>query len=105
MRRKDYECKSMDKTFSGNPLSSRVTPLTQRETQILALLTNGLKNKEIAQAMGITEGTVKCHLCRLFQKVGVKGRFELALFCLKNRPTVQPPSRLAIVARKAGSSA
>jgi DNA-binding NarL/FixJ family response regulator len=94
----------MDNTFSGKMSSTRGTTLTQRETQTLALLTSGLKNKEIAQALGITEGTVKHHLSRLFQKVGVTGRFELALFGLRNRPTLQPPPRLAIVARKAGSS-
>ncbi len=44
----------------------------------------GLKNKEIAAALGLTEGTVKVYLCKLFQKVGAKDRFELALFGLRN---------------------
>jgi DNA-binding NarL/FixJ family response regulator len=95
----------MDKTFSRNIPSARTTPLTQREAQLLILLTDGLKNKEIAQALGITEGTVKGYLSRLFQKVGVKDRFELALFGLKHHPTVQVPARLVVVARRAGSSA
>lgn len=34
--------------------------------------------------MGLTEGTVKVYLCKLFQKVGAKDRFELALFGLRN---------------------
>ena len=41
-------------------------------------LRQGLRNKEIATEMHITEGTVKIYLFRLFQKVGVRNRFELA---------------------------
>jgi hypothetical protein len=51
-----------------------------------------LKNKEIATTLMISEGTVKVYLSRLFQKVGVKDRFELALFGLKNLTTGQLPS-------------
>jgi DNA-binding CsgD family transcriptional regulator len=58
--------------------------LTQREGQLVTLLSQGLKNKEIATTLMISEGTVKVYLSRLFQKVGVKDRFELALFGLKN---------------------
>ncbi|HSW49254.1 MAG TPA: LuxR C-terminal-related transcriptional regulator, partial [Bryobacteraceae bacterium] len=47
----------------------------------------GLKNKEIAATLFISEGTVKVYLSRLFQKLGVKDRFELALFGLKNMPS------------------
>ena len=44
----------------------------------------GLGNKEIAYELGITEGTVKVYLSRLFQKSGAKDRFEMALQGLKN---------------------
>src|SRR6185369_6799642 len=54
-------------------------------------LSQGLKNKEIATTLMISEGTVKVYLSRLFQKVGVKDRFELALFGLKNLTTGQLP--------------
>jgi len=50
----------------------------------LALLVQGLKNKEIAAALNISEGTVKAYLTTLFEKVGAKDRFELALFGMKN---------------------
>ena len=50
----------------------------------MSLLSQGLKNKEIATALNISEGTVKVYLSRLFQKLGVKDRFELALYGLKN---------------------
>ena len=39
----------------------------------------GLKNKEIAEALAITSGTVKVHLMHIFEKTGVKDRFELAV--------------------------
>jgi hypothetical protein len=39
----------------------------------------GLKNKEIAEALSITAGTVKVHLMHIFEKTGVKDRFELAI--------------------------
>jgi DNA-binding NarL/FixJ family response regulator len=58
--------------------------LTPRESQIVNLLTTGLKNKEIATSLFLSEGTVKVYLSRLFHKLGVKDRFELALYGLKN---------------------
>jgi DNA-binding CsgD family transcriptional regulator len=58
--------------------------LTKRESQLVSLLSQGLKNKEIATTLTISEGTVKVYLSRLFQKVGVKDRFELALYGLRN---------------------
>ena len=65
-------------------MSARRYSLTRREGQLVSLLSQGLKNKEIATALTISEGTVKVYLSRLFQKLGVKDRFELALYGLKN---------------------
>lgn len=73
-----------DKALTDSFFSARRLVLTQRESQLVVLITQGLKNKEIATALQISEGTVKVYLARLFQKVGVKDRFELALFGLKN---------------------
>ena len=56
--------------------------LTEREKEILDLLTRGLANKEIAQALFITEKTVKNHLYRMFKKLGVQGRTQAALFAM-----------------------
>src|SRR6185436_10936144 len=72
-------------------LTARRVALTNREGQLVSLISHGLKNKEIAAAMMIGDGTVKVYLSRLFQKVGVKDRFELALFGLKNLTTGQLP--------------
>ncbi len=67
-------------------LSVRTISLTRRESQLVSLLSQGLKNKEIAASLFISEGTVKVYLSRLFHKLGVKDRFELALYGLKNMP-------------------
>jgi two-component system nitrate/nitrite response regulator NarL len=53
--------------------------LTPREKQIVQQFCEGNKNKEIAQALSITAGTVKVHLMHIFEKTGVKDRFELAI--------------------------
>lgn len=73
-----------DKTLTASFLSAKMVALTKRESQLVGLLSQGLKNKEIASALSISEGTVKVYLSRLFQKVGVKDRFELALYGLRN---------------------
>jgi DNA-binding NarL/FixJ family response regulator len=53
--------------------------LTPREREIVHHVCGGLKNKEIASALSITPGTVKVHLMHIFEKTGVKDRFELAV--------------------------
>jgi two-component system nitrate/nitrite response regulator NarP len=64
-------------TREAAPARRRVT-LTPREREIVILLRRGLRNKQIANEMGITEGTVKIYLFRLFHKLDVRNRFELA---------------------------
>ena len=73
-----------EKALTDSIMTARRYSLTRREGQLVTLLAQGLKNKEIATALNISEGTVKVYLSRLFQKLGVKDRFELALYGLKN---------------------
>jgi DNA-binding NarL/FixJ family response regulator len=73
-----------DRFLTSSFLGCRKVNLTRREGQLVRLLAGGLKNKEIATALSISEGTVKVYLSRLFEKVGAKDRFELALFSLRN---------------------
>jgi DNA-binding NarL/FixJ family response regulator len=80
-----------EKALTDSFLTARRVSLTRREGQLVSLLSQGLKNKEIATALNISEGTVKVYLSRLFEKVGAKDRFELALFGLKNLTTGQLP--------------
>lgn len=58
--------------------------LTAEEAKLVSLLSQGLKNWEIADSLAIPESGVEQLLQRLFRKLGVKDRFELALFGLKN---------------------
>jgi DNA-binding NarL/FixJ family response regulator len=67
-----------------NFLSQKRVVLSPRQGQIVSLVAQGLKNKEIAFSMGITEGTVKVYLYKLFKKLGVNDRLDLALYGRKN---------------------
>jgi DNA-binding NarL/FixJ family response regulator len=73
-----------DKALTASILTAQRYSLTRREGQLVALLSQGLKNKEIAFQLNISEGTVKVYMSRLFQKLGVNDRFELALYGLRN---------------------
>lgn len=53
--------------------------LSARERQLVALVAQGLRNREIAREMGVTEGTVKVYLHAIFDKLGVANRTELAI--------------------------
>jgi len=67
-------------------INRRSTPrLTPREDEILTLVMRGMKNKQIAESLCITTGTVKVHLMHIFEKTGVKDRFELAMYGRKIR--------------------
>ena len=57
-----------------------LAPLSERQRQILVRAARGLTNKEIGNALGITDGTVKVHLHTIYRKLGVGRRAELAQF-------------------------
>jgi DNA-binding NarL/FixJ family response regulator len=63
------------------------TTLTPREIEIVRLVAQGLRNKELANRLSITEGTVKIHLHNIYDKLGVDGRLELVL-CAQQRGLV-----------------
>jgi DNA-binding NarL/FixJ family response regulator len=73
-----------EKDLLESMLSQERVALTQRQGQILSLVAQGLKNKEIAFSLGITEGTVKVYLYKLFQKLGMNDRLDMALYGRKN---------------------
>jgi len=66
--------------------------LTAREQQVLELVEQGSKNKEIALELGIRPGTVKIHLKHIFEKTGVRGRYGLALNGWRDRGGVAIPA-------------
>ncbi len=65
--------------------------LTPREHQVMELVEQGYKNKEIARQLGIRPGTVKIHLKHIFEKTGVRGRYGLALSGMKDKGLLALP--------------
>lgn len=65
--------------------------LTTAEMAIIACVVRGCKNREIAQQLGSTEPSVKNSLRRIFDKIGVYGRLELALFVVHHRMMIAAP--------------
>lgn len=59
--------------------------LTPKESSIVSCVTQGMKNKEIALRVGTTEQVVKNYLRKVYDKLGVADRLELALYCLSHR--------------------
>jgi two-component system nitrate/nitrite response regulator NarL len=73
-------------TDSGfDPVGEKRVSFSEREKQVVELLAQGLKNKEIAAAMNLAEGTVKVYLSRLFKKTKVRDRFELMIYRAQDR--------------------
>jgi DNA-binding NarL/FixJ family response regulator len=64
--------------------------LTSREREIAALVGRGLRNRDIAQRLGVAEKTVKGHLTNIFYRLGVADRLELALLAIKLRLAPSP---------------
>jgi len=71
-------------THSNGKTPRERAQLSQREREIIVLIAQGYKNKEIAEKMFITEQTVKNHLHNVFDKLGVSDRLELALYAIHN---------------------
>ncbi len=79
-------------TDSGfDPIGEKRISFSEREKQVVELLAQGLKNKEIAAAMNLAEGTVKVYLSRLFKKTKVRDRFELMLYRAQDRRLLSNP--------------
>jgi two-component system nitrate/nitrite response regulator NarL len=86
--------------------------LTPKETLIVSCVTQGMKNKEIALRVGTTEQVVKNYLRKVYDKLGVADRLELALYCLNHHvvdntkiPPAPVPSGTVAIAAAAGASA
>lgn len=66
--------------------------LTQREREVVSLVRTGLRNRDIAQSMSITPGTVKVHLMHIFEKTGARDRHELGLMAARLLEHVSEPA-------------
>ena len=68
-----------ERTRQAEERAASVPPLTRRERELIELVRLGLKNRDIASELGVTEGTVKVYLHAIFDKLKVDNRTELAL--------------------------
>ena len=78
------EAPLLQMTSPAVPRERARSPLSPREDEIVALVSQGFKNKEMAEKMFISEQTVKNHLHNIFDKLGVSDRLELALYAIHN---------------------
>src|SRR5450432_1142126 len=94
---------------NNRPAGSRPkVQLTPKETLIVSCVTQGMKNKEIALRVGTTEQVVKNYLRKVYDKLGVADRLELALYCLNHHVvdnTKVPPLPVTPMNGKAASAA
>ncbi len=69
---------------AANPETAKVASLTERERDVIALICEGLQNKNIGQRLFISETTVRHHLTSIFNKLGVENRLELVIYAYKH---------------------
>jgi two-component system nitrate/nitrite response regulator NarL len=68
----------------GGSKRSGVEQLTQREREILAWLSRGVSNKEIARSLDLAESTIKVHVQNILRKLNLNGRVQAALFAVEH---------------------
>lgn len=73
-----------------DPEVAKIESLTQREREVVALIAEGLKNKQIAQRLFISETTVTHHLSSIYSKLGVSDRLELVIYAFAHKLASKP---------------
>lgn len=71
-------------TINDDPEATKIASITDREREVVTLIGQGLRNKQIAERLFISEITVRHHLTSIFDKVGVSDRFELAIYSYRH---------------------
>jgi len=82
----------------GAKIEKMLEQLTQRERQIVRLVSEGMSNKEIARQLNVSQGTVKVHLYNIFQKLEITNRTVLATIALLQRTSAFGTLALAFLA-------
>jgi two-component system nitrate/nitrite response regulator NarL len=67
-----------------DPEAAKLASLSERECEIIALLCQGMPNKQVASELSISEVTVRYHLGHIYQKLGVEGRLELVIYAFRH---------------------
>ena len=75
---------------SLDPQRKRISALTDRERQVIGLITEGLKNRQIAERLFISPTTVTHHLSSIYSKLGVTDRLELVVYAFANKLAKMP---------------
>jgi len=76
---------ALESAFDARPgAKGPLASLSSKERAVVGLVAKGMRNREIATGLGITEGTVKVHLHKIYEKLAVSNRTELALLATAN---------------------
>ena len=78
---------------TGNRSAPPLPALSDRDRQIVTLVAEGLKNKQIAERLRVSEATIRNRLTRIFKTLGVKGRFELVVYACQHELVKLPRAR------------
>ena len=81
---------SSQETETLDPQRKKIASLTERELQVIALISQGLKNRQIADRLFISPTTVTHHLSSIYSKLGVTDRLELVVYAFANKLAKMP---------------
>lgn len=84
------EMSHADEREKSDPEAQKISFLTEREREVVGLVCEGLKNKQIGDRLFISEATVRNHLTSILSKLGLSDRFELALYAYRHH-LAKPP--------------
>ena len=73
-----------------DPEKKKISSLTERERQVIALIAEGLKNRQIAERLFISPTTVTHHLSSIYSKLGVSDRLELVVYAFAHKLAKMP---------------
>ena len=84
-----FEMSNQEKD-SPDPRAKKISTLTDRERQVIGLIAEGLKNRQIAERLFISPTTVTHHLSSIYSKLGVSDRLELVIYAFANKLAKMP---------------